>query len=48
MAAEGSQPSMMIYLISLIYKSSQTLYENGSTPLHWACYTVVEESVILY
>ena len=48
MAAEGSQPSMMIYLIRIIHKSSQTVDENGSTPLHWACYTVAEESVIFY
>ena len=48
MAAEGSQPSMMIYLIRIIHKSSQKVDENGNTPLHWACYTVVEESVILY
>ena len=48
MAAEGNQPSMMIYLITIIHKSSQKVDENGSTPLHWACYTDAEESTIFY
>ena len=45
MAAEGNQPSMMIYLISKEHQSSQSVDENGSTPLHWACYSGAEESV---
>ena len=45
MAAEGNQPSMMIYLITKEYQSSQSVDENGSTPLHWACYSGAEESV---
>ena len=45
MAAEGNQPSMMIYLISKQHQSSQSVDENGSTPLHWACYSGAEESV---
>ena len=45
MAAEGNQPSMMIYLISKEYQSSQSVDENGSTPLHWACYAGAEEAV---
>ena len=46
MAAEGNQPSMMIYLFTIIHKPFQTVDENGSTPLHWACYSVAEISVI--
>ena len=45
MAAEGNQPSMMIYLISKEHQSSQSVDENGSTPLHWACYAGAEEAV---
>ena len=45
MAAEGNQPSMMIYLISKEHQSTQSVDENGSTPLHWACYSGAEESV---
>ena len=45
MAAEGNQPSMMIYLITKEHQSSQSVDENGSTPLHWACYSGAEESV---
>ena len=45
MAAEGNQPSMMIYLISKEHQSSQIVDENGSTPLHWACYAGAEEAV---
>ena len=48
MAAEGNQPSMMIYLFTIIHKPFQTVDENGSTPLHLACYIIVEESVIFY
>ncbi len=45
MAAEGNQPSMMIYLISKEHQSTTTIDENGSTPLHWACYSGAEEAV---
>ena len=45
MAAEGNQPSMMIYLIKKEFQSAQSVDENGSTPLHWACYAGAEESV---
>lgn len=45
MAAEGNQPSMMIYLISKEHQSAQSVDENGSTPLHWACYAGAEEAV---
>ena len=45
MAAEGNQPSMIIYLISEEHQSSGSVDENGSTPLHWACYSGAEESV---
>ena len=45
MAAENNQPSMMIYLL---YNEGQDIFsvdENGSTPLHWACYSGAEESI---
>ena len=45
MAAEGNQPSMMIYLISKEHQSPTSVDENGSTPLHWACYSGAEEAV---
>ena len=45
MAAEGNQPSMMIYLITQEHQSTQIVDENGSTPLHWACYAGAEDSV---
>ena len=45
MAAEGNQPSMLIYLITEEHLSSHSVDENGSTPLHWACYFGAEEAV---
>ena len=45
MAAEGNQPSMMIYLISKENQSHDCVDENGSTPLHRACYCGGEEAV---
>ena len=45
MAAEGNQPSMLIYLITEEHQSSQCVDESGSTPLHWACYAGAEEAV---
>ena len=45
MAAEGNQPSMLIYLITEQHLSAQSVDENGSTPLHWACYLGSEEAV---
>ena len=44
-SAEGDQPSMLIYFL---YKQGLDLYsfdENGSTALHWACYSGAEKSV---
>ena len=45
MAAEGNQPSMIIYLISKENQSHDCVDENGSTPLHRACYCGGEEAV---
>ena len=45
LSAEGNQPSAMIYFL---YKEKFDVYtgdENGSSPLHWACYSGAEESV---
>ena len=45
LAAEGNQPSMLIYLLTEEHQSAQSVDENGSTPLHWACYFGAEEAV---
>ena len=45
MAAEGNQPSMIIYLIEEEHQSPTSIDENGSSPLHWACYFGAEEAV---
>ena len=45
LSAEGNQPSSMIYFL---FKQKFDIYsrdENGSSPLHWACYSGAEESV---
>ena len=45
LSAEGNQPSIMIYFL---YKKGLDIFtadENGSSPLHWACYSGAEESV---
>ena len=45
LASEGNQPSIMIYFL---YKEGLDIFtrdENGSSPLHWACYSGAEESV---
>ena len=38
MAAEGNQPSMMIYLIKKEHQSSQSVDENGNIQLYWVYY----------
>ena len=45
LAAEGNQPSMIIYLITQHGQDIYSVDENGSTPLHRACYCGSEESV---
>ena len=45
LSAEGNQPSAMIYFL---YKEKFDVYtgdDNGSSALHWACYSGAEESV---
>ena len=44
-AAESNQPSMMIYLYLNEAQDVSSVDENGSTPLHWACYYKAEECV---
>ena len=44
-AAESNQPSMMIYLYLNEAQDISSVDENGSTPLHWACYYKAEECV---
>ena len=44
-AAESNQPSMMIYLYLNEAQDILSVDENGSTPLHWACYYKAEECV---
>ena len=44
-AAESNQPSMLVYF--LLYEGQDISFvdENGSTPLHWACYGGAFETV---
>ncbi len=44
-AAGSNQPSMLIYLFLYEAQDITSVDENGSTPLHWACYYSAEESV---
>ena len=46
LAAEGNQPSMMYYFISYHAQDIFSIDDYGSTPLHWACYSGAEESVL--
>ena len=45
LAAESNQPTMLIYLLLNEAQDISSVDENGSTPLHWACYYGAEESV---
>ena len=44
-AAENNQPSVIIYFIFNEPLDIYSVDENGSTPLHWACYSGAVESV---
>ena len=44
LSSEGNQPSLMIYFL---YKEGLDVFtrdENGSSPLHWACYSGAKDS----
>lgn len=45
LAAEGNQPSMILYLMLNEALDINSVDENGGTPLHWACYSGSYESV---
>ena len=45
LAAESNQPTMMIYLYLNEAQDISSVDENGSSPLHWACYHQAEECV---
>ena len=45
LAAESNQTSMMIHLYLNEAQDITSVDENGSTPLHWACYYKAEECV---
>ena len=45
LAAESNQTSMMMYLFLKEAQDISSVDENGSTPLHWACYYKAEECV---
>ena len=45
MSAGSNQPSMLIYFLLYEAQDISSVDENGSTPLHWACYYGAEESV---
>ena len=44
-ASGSNQPSMLIHLFLNEAQDISSVDENGSTPLHWACYYSAEESV---
>lgn len=45
MAAQGNQPSTLVYFKDKYFLNIQSIDEMGSTPLHWACYTGSEVAV---
>lgn len=47
MAAEGNQPSIIVYFIYYHAQDVISVDDCGSTPLHWACYSGAEETVDL-
>lgn len=46
MAAQGNQPNALVYFKDKYFLNIQSVDELGSTPLHWACYTGSENSVV--
>ncbi len=46
MAAQGNQPGALIYFKEKCSMNIQSVDDLGSTPLHWACYTGSETSVL--
>ena len=46
MASQGNQPSSLVYFKDKYFLNVQSIDELGSTPLHWACYTGSETSVM--
>lgn len=46
MAAQGNQPGSLIYFKEKFSMNIQSVDDLGSTPLHWACYTGSEISVL--
>jgi palmitoyltransferase len=46
MAAQGNQPNALVYFKEKFLLNIQSVDDLGSTPLHWACYTGSETSVM--
>jgi ankyrin repeat protein len=46
MAAQGNQPASLVYFKDKYVLNIQSVDDLGSTPLHWACYTGSETSVL--
>ena len=46
MAAQGNQPGALVYFKENFLLNIQSVDDLGSTPLHWACYTGSELSVL--
>jgi ankyrin repeat protein len=46
MAAQGNQPNALVYFKEKFSIEIQSVDDLGSTPLHWACYTGSETSVM--
>ena len=45
-AAEGNEPSIMIYFMYYHAQDIFSIDELGSTPLHWACYSGAEDTAL--
>ena len=45
LSSEGNQPSLMIYFLIKEKLDIYTRDENGSSPLHWACFSGAKDSI---
>jgi len=46
MAAQGNQPATLVYFKEKYFMNIMSVDDLGSTPLHWACYTGCDNSVL--
>ena len=45
LSSEGNQPSLMVYFLIKEKLDIYTRDENGSSPLHWACFSGAKDSI---